>query len=410
VATAPSSELSALGIGKETVAGTAVIPTLFVPAQDASLAGTNGFHDRPAPRRHLGRTEPATGMFTGKGSATIEAEPAPIAAFLLLTLGAETVTPNAGNPTTGGSATTTTAATAIGATVIPFTSATGYIAGGGFRVDAGLATQEDFIVTSVAANNVTVTTAAKFAHATGAAIAPAVLAQDHTFTLQSPRPTFTAQQNVVIETKSAAGCKMSTLDLTVDPKNIVLAKCGWEYCSEAEIGSPTTPAYPALFPYVFESTQSLGTVNGVASDASIQGFTVSINTGLITEYPALGSGRYRPTIPESITTVSGTMDLAFETTTMRHLFWGNSGATAPQSIVASVAITIVVASQDSINANVQHQMKIVIAKAKLTDLGIDPKMKDYIKQSVKFECYESAIGANDDLRVVVTNASSAASL
>jgi len=322
MALAPSGELTTIMVGKETTFGTAATPTVTLIADDIQMSSTNVFLERPGARGGVGRTKPATGMFMGKGTFNIEADPDNIGAILSLAYGLE------------GIASTT-----------------------------------------------------------------------HTFTFASPRKSFTTQVNRITDAINYVGCKVSDLSFNVTEKSILNAKVGVEYVSEAFVASPVTPTYSTLYPFVFQTVGNTMTIAGSANDATIMDFGFTINNGLITDFPSFGNGRYRAQLPETLTKVSGTMSLAFETETMYKKFWGGPSATGPQSTVPGVSLVAVLNSQDgySLTFNSQNVM--------ITDPGVMIKAADYVKQSMKFECY-SATGpaAGDDLKIILTNASTVASI
>lgn len=411
---ASSSELSALGIGKETTPGTAVVPTLWLPARNVALDLDYTNHERSAPKQRVGRTVAADGTALGKGGFDLECEPPALAAILNLIMGAESIGANAANPTVPTGAPTLSGPTVVGATVLPFSSATGYIAGNGFRVDAGLATQEDFVIASVATNNVTVTAPAKYAHATAAAIAPCALAYDHTFTLASPRNYFSAQWNRINGlagggTKVAAGCKLDSVSFTPNAKDVLLAKVALEYLTEANVSAPAAPSFSTLTPILFEQSSNYAKIAGVNSDALVTQFGITVNAGLIKDFFGIGN-RTRTAIPEGSSMVNGTIDLAFESANMQQRFWGAPGATGPQSIVTPVVLNMLLASNDNVNASVPYQVQFIIGKAKLTGLTVKASGKSYITQAAKFEAYETANALQDDLKVVLSNNVNTASI
>jgi hypothetical protein len=410
-AVAPSGENTSLMIGKETTFGTAAVATVTHVADDLNYNGSNEMLERPGARRSLGETPGVVGRFVGKGSVSVEPDADTFGSLWLLAMGAEAVTPDAGNPPAGGSATTLNGATAAGVTSFTFTSATGYLSGGGFRIDAGLATQEDFLLASAPAGNVVTTTvASRFAHANTAAIAPATVAQDHTFTIATPKYSYTAQINRGLESYIAFGCKFTGFTLSVSPKGILQAKFNSAYINEAVLGSPVTPTYSTVQPYIFQAVANALSINGATADATCMGFSLQASTGVQTEYPKFGSGRFDSVYPEVLFTVNGSLDMAYETTTQEKNFWGGAAATGPQSTVPRVPIAITIASPDSINAAVPYKLVLTLAAAQITDAPVPIKAKDYLKQTVKFKGYMSAAGANDSLKVLLTNSSSAGSI
>ncbi|MGH7756752.1 MAG: hypothetical protein ACREM8_10780, partial [Vulcanimicrobiaceae bacterium] len=108
--------------------------------------------------------------------------------------------------------------------------------------------------------------------------------------------------------------------------------------------------------------------------------------------------------------VMGSLTLGFETETMLQLFWGAPTATGPQGAVMPVNLEFDVFSQDYINSAVRYALKAIFAGAMLTADDVPVKSNSYITQQVKFEAYESANGASDDAKFILTNAASGNSI
>jgi hypothetical protein len=412
---APSGELTSIGLGRE-VGGYGVapaVPSVFIPADNVSFDGTNSFNEKPGARKRIGRTRANTGLYMGKGSADFEADPDSIGALLALTCGTETVTTNALNPGSAAAVATTVGAGAgFGAgwqTVTP-TAMTGIAPGQSLTIDtAGLL--ETVIVK--ASSTTTFTAYFKFAHAAGVTIVNATLvtAYDHTFTLASPRPSFTAQINRITDARNCVGNKVSQLSFATTAKAILTAKLTTEYQTELITGSPTTPAYSTLDAFSYENPANQGLIAGVASDATLQSWQVDINTGLTTDFPNFNGGRLRGQLPETVTKVSGSAVLAYETETVMKAFWGNvGGATGPQTIVVPLSFLFKFVANDFVNATVPYALQVILGTCLITSNTVPLKAASYLTQSVKFECYESTNGASDDFRGILTNAASGASI
>lgn len=405
---APSSELVTVMIGRETLYGTAVTPTVAHIPSSEQFAGTNDLLARTGARKRIGQTEALTGLFTGKGQMQLEADPDTLGSILLLAMGAETIAADAGNPAAQAVATTLSALVAKGNNWATPVSMTNILVGQSLTVDtSGL--QETVVVRAV--------TATQFfayftkAHASGVTVvnASVVLAQDHTFTLASPRYSFTTQENQVVESRNMFGCQMAQLSFKLTPKQVLEAMCQIEYQGEARVSSPTSPTYSTLRGLVFNTPGNAITMNGIGIDSSVQGVSIDVNVGLVTDYPKLGQGRYRGQLPETITKVSGSLDLAFETETMQQQFWGAPASTGPQGQILPAPIAITLDSVDFINTAVPYNLQILIPMAKFKTAPRAMKVGDYIKQTVQFEASESANGAGDDVSFVLVNASSSAS-
>ena len=411
---APSGELTSIGLGVESTYGTAAIPTIFLPADNVVFAGTNAFNERPGARKRRGRTRPSTGMYMGKGSFDAEADPDNLGALLQLVTGAETVTPNAANPQQSAVvATTSTNPIPAGFSTVTPASLAGIAVGASlvYPADAGNTNGETIVVKAV--SNGTYSAYHKFAHAAGVAItnAPIVLAYDHLFTLASPLKFFTAQINEVISARNCVGNKIAQLSLSATSKAILSSKVTTEYQTEYHTSSPVTPSYSTLEAFAFETAGNFGTLNGLPSRATIQSWSVDVNTGLTTDFPNFGGGRLRAQIPETILKVSGALQIAYETDDIQQAFWGNiAGATSPQSIVLPLGFRFGFVSSDNANAAVPYEVQIIVGAAMLSQASKPIKAGSYLTQACRFEGYESINGASDDFSAILTNAASGPSI
>ncbi len=248
-------------------------------------------------------------------------------------------------------------------------------------------------------------------HAADVAVVNASLvdAYDHTFTLASPRNSFTAQLNDIISAKNAFGAKIGKLSFKITPKSIIEAMCTVEYQGEANVSSPTSPTFSTLRGFVFTTPGNAVTMNGVPIDSSVQAISLDIDIGLVTDYPRYGNGRYRAQLPEMVTKVTGSLDLAFETETMLEQFWGAPGSTGPQGDILPAPLVITIDSVDNIDTALPYSLTITIPMAKAKTAPVTRKVGDYLKQTWQFEASESTNGAGDDAKFVLVNANNAAS-
>lgn len=409
MAQAPSGELTSIGIAKETTFGTAVSPSQFLICSDVNVNGVNEFLERPGSRKRIGRTKPSTGMYSIKGSLSHECDPDNTGSLLALTLGTENTAANAANPTAAAVTTTLTVGTPVGFVLAIPAAMTNITRGQSLTIDtAGNA--ETVVVQQVTATGFYAYFTKVHASAVAISNAAVVLGYDHTFTLGSPRSSFTLQLNRIIDAVNYFGCKSSQLSIKVSEKSIIEAVLTVEGQSEAFVGSPTTPSYSTLFPFRFESPTNTAKINGVASDATIMGWNVDINTGLTVDFPSFGNGRLRAQMPETVTKVTGGLDLAFETETAMQAFWGISGATGPQSVVLPSALDFKLVSSDMVNTAVTYALEIIMGTVMITGNPINVQPAGYLKQSAKFECYESINGAADDVKMILTNGNSGSSI
>lgn len=412
-ASAPSGELVTVGFGKEITYGTAVSPTVFLIPSSQNFDGTNELLERPGARKRIGRSEPLTGLFTGKGQMQAECDGDSLGTLLLLAMGAEVFAADAGNPGSNPAVTTTSTGQSYGpgwAWVTP-AAMTNITVGQHLKIDTG-APQESPVVRAV-------TSTAFFAYYANAHSGSVTIIQspvvfnayDHTFTLASPRKSFTAQLNNVITAKNASGCKISQLSFKITPKAIVEAMLQIEYQKEAYIspGSTTSPTYSTNRGFTFTNPGNSFTMNGIALDSSVQDFSLDINIGLVTDYPQLGNGRYRGNLAETITKVSGAFSIAFESDTALRQFWGAPGVTGPQGDIMPAPLVLVLASSDPINTAVTASLTMTVPMAKFKQAPQPMKVGDYLKQTLQWESSESINAAGDDVSFLLVNANAGAS-
>jgi hypothetical protein len=413
-ASAPSAELVTVGIGKEITYGTAVSPTVFLIPSSQNFDGTNELLERPGARKRVGRTEPLTGLFTGKGQMQVEADGDSLGSLLLLAMGAETFSANAGNPGSNPAVTTTSSGQTYGpgwAWVTP-AAMTNITVGQKLKVDSGGPQESGVIVRAVTATQFF----AYFVnpHSGSVTIVQATTvtnAYDHTFTLASPRYSFTSQINNVITAKNASGGKISQLSFKLTPKAILEAMLQIEYQKEAWVspGSTTSPTYSTYRGFTFTNPGNSFTMNGIPLDSSVQDYSLDINIGLVTDYPQLGNGRYRGNLAETITKVSGAFSIAFESDTALRQFWGAPGVTGPQGSILPAPLVLVLTSNDPINSAVTSALTITIPMAKFKTAPQPMKVGDYLKQTLQWESSESHDGLGDDCSFLLTNANASAS-
>lgn len=267
------------GLGRETTYGTAVSPTLFLIPSTEGYDGTNELLERPGARKRIGQTEQLTGMFTGKGSMQVEADPDTLGAILLLAMGAENIAADASNPDALAVSTTVSQAQGIGAGWMTPAAMTNIVKGQSLTIDTS-GQAETVVVRAITATQFFAYFSKTHAMSVAIVNASVVLAYDHTFTLYSPRYSFTAQLNDVISAKNAFGAKIAKLSFKITPKAIVEAMCTVEYQGEANVGSPTSPTFSTLHGFVFTTPGNGITMNEIPIDSSVQGITLDIDIGL----------------------------------------------------------------------------------------------------------------------------------
>jgi len=403
----PQFELSSIGLAKEPAYAVQTSPTLWVSAQDFDFHGTTEILARGSARGNVSRELGATGMYTGVGSATIELDPDIAQSILALSLGAESVTPNA-TVQTAGAAVTTTSPTGVGylgSQDITPAAMTGITAGMLLRLDSG-AKQEDVRVESITAT--TFRTAPRFTHPPNFTIVqtPLSLAYDHLFTIGSPRSTSTWQWNRRQDTMAYSGNKISSLQISGAPKQILLAKIATQYSTEQKITVPGTPSFSTVYPFRFEDSGNTALVNGL-SRADILSYNLTVNTGLIGSEQVFGHGRFTGSSPEGLSMVSGDAMMQFENEDMQEYFWGAKASTSPQSTVQPISFSFFWQGQDYINAAVRYGITFTMPACIITSNPTPGRAGGLLQQNVKFEAYQSVPGASDDLSVKLTNANPA---
>jgi len=437
---APSSALVALGLAKEATFGTFVnTPTVWMVPDEATFTPTNELLERPGSRQRIGRTSSVAGMFTGKATLSCEADPDNVEALLCFALGLDaladsgfgtTAYPNfqapISNPANNGTVSTTLASTVqAGSEVANLTAIAGVANIGLLTVGSGGNAETVQTWGKHAGSGATGVVAARFArsHASSSVVVSSTVVPAHlrAIQMQSPRPTFTTRVYRVTDDLSYAGCKVSSLTIAPAEKAVLSVKVQLEYQNEASNGgystydptptwpTPPSPTLSTLEPFTFQSSFNYGLIDGVASSATIMGWQVAMENGLVADYPNFGGGRLRAPYPEQQTKVSGSLDLGFETEDLIRKFWGNDLAGGPQSVVLSTVLNFQFETPWLINASYQYTMSIVLPKIKLSTVGVPIKGGDYLKQSAKFEAYESADGAQDDLTVFLINANGSSS-
>lgn len=268
------SRLATLGMAKESVAGTYLVPSVYIPFTKAD------YEDITTPikdQSYRANDSVIQGVYPGPieadWSIDLLAYPDLIGHFLRGIIGPDTVT--------AGASTTTTGSTAIGATIVPVTSATGLTAGTYISIDTG-ANQEYAVIVSVASLNLTVSTvsgqsvALAKAHSSGVTV---VAQTTHTFK-QNPavaRPTYSLS---VYDTTAGAPATLgysyaafSDVQLKIDPK----ASCSLTTKLKAQQGvqqSAITPTFTSLAPLLgwqWNMTNGgAGSTRGLTLDMSIK--------------------------------------------------------------------------------------------------------------------------------------------
>lgn len=280
------SRLATLGIAKETVAGTYVAPTAWVPFTKAD------FEDIIAPIRDesvRGDDTVLHGLYAGPTYSTwsldVLAYPDLMGHWLRGIIGPDTVT--------AGVSTTLEAASIAGATSL---SSTASIAANSIiMVDTG-SNVEYAKVTAVSGSGpytLTVTTSPtgsvglSLPHASGVAVVSQTL---HTFK-QNPtaaKATYSFTVNDTTQTVSYSGAAMSDLQIKIDPKGAVTVSPKWT-CMPSVVQSAGTPAYTQVAPVLgwqwTMTNAGASSTRGLTYDLTIKRAVDPINSSDGTQAP-----------------------------------------------------------------------------------------------------------------------------
>ncbi len=373
------------------------------------MTPTNNFLNRTGARNQTGTERGLAGPYGVAGTFTIESDPDVIGTPLAWAMGTESVTLNAtsGNPAAGAAVNTAlSAAVAFGSTTIAVTSATNVVAGMGLVIDALGRAPEVATVASVSGTTVTLTAALVYSHPSAAAV-QALTAYDHTLLLGIPRPTFSVQFQNQTSCQTYTGNKVSDWSVTMDPRALVAIRFSTAGASDG-VSAPGTPAYSPLSPYKVLDPGNMLSVNGAPAPAGVLTLALTVNNGLQPSEHAIGQGRLVTSHPEGQSRVTGTMTLQHTSLKFKELFWGNVGATGPQSEVIPCSLVLNMLSPSYINGVVRYGMRIILPSVQFSTDTTPGRAGGVLTENVSFMASQSTPGANDDVSLVVSNASSLA--
>lgn len=399
----PIGERVVVGIGKETTFGSAVTPTKFPAAMDVSPTPKNTAIQRTSARGQNSQVYPATGAYTGKLSFEPECCPDVLPQLLAYAMGSQTT------PSLDVVATTLALAAVTAATSIVVASAQNIAPGELLTIG----TNSPIAVTSVSGTTVNLASGLTAQAASNAPVTcTSTTAYTSTLKLGTPLPTFTMQNNRVTDAIAYVGCKVDTLAMALDPKKGMTAKFTIVNQSEAKIGSPATPVYSALFPFLFEtlggSTEFNGTAIGIAGQAAVLGWDITLANSIKVDYLSAANGREPMDFPEQMKKVSGKLTLGFENDVAQDAFWG--GNTGPAASIPSASINLFMVSTDLADATqgIPYMLTLTMNKCFIESADVAQKPGSILQQVVTFECSQSVAGASDDLVAVFVNTDSAA--
>ena len=398
----PIGERASLGIGKETTFGTPVTPTLFFPLEDFSPTPKNTAIPRTGARGQLSQVYPATGTYVGKLSLQVEPDPDTLPMLLAYALGTQTT------PSLEVVNTTVTTLAVTAATTVDVADATNIVPGESITIG----TNSPIVVSSVSGTTVNLASGLTSQVSIGGAVTlTSTTAYTSTAKLGTPLPTFTCQNNRVTDTVAYSGCKVDTFDLTLDPKKGLTAKFTLLNQTESKVGSPATPVYSALYPFLFEtaggSTTFNGSAIGVAGTAAVLGWQIQGANTLDANYFSAANGRFPMSFPEQMRKFTGKATLGFENDVAQQAFWG--GSSGPGTVIAATALNFFMVSTDlaDATAGIPYSLNLKMSKVFIEAADVAQKPGAILQQAVTFQMSQSSAGADDDLVATWVNTASA---
>lgn len=397
--TVPYGNNVTLGIAKETTFGTFVTPTVFHAIEDANPQPEQLVVMRTGARGHQGQSTPIIAGFKGVFSLTPEADGDTIGQIIALGMGAQTA------PSQTIVNTTITASTIIGATSFTVASIKNIRVGQQISVDTS-ANLETVTVTGFSGPLTVTTTAATKAHASGVGfVLTSTTAYTSDLTLGA-LSSFSMELNRVTNCIDYTGCAIDGLSFGVKKQKGLVVTPSIVYSAEAVQGSPTSPTYSTKIIPMFENTTNLAIMGSQVLQSggiTLHDFTCSLKNNLETNYRPFGS-RNVNLFPQKQRSVSGTIQLGFESGSLYTDFINNGGTNATEAI--RVAIT----STDMADATlkVPFGFEFNVGAAVLTKHGTAIKGTDLIYQTFSYSAGETTNRGNDDIRISLTNTASAA--
>lgn len=224
-------------------------------------------------------------------------------------------------------------------------------------------------------------------------------------------PSFSSELNRVTDAIDMLGCKMNGLSLSFDPGKGLTPKFDVCYATEVVNASPTAPTFSTKLPFTFtgpnNAVQVFGSVAGQAGQVTIHQFSVDLKNNLVTDYYSAGSGsRGVVDLPQQGASVSGKAKLGFETDLAYQKFLG--GATAPGAVIPGVAFDLALFTSDviDIGLGINYGIEIIVPNCVISTHSTKISSGGIIYQDISFEAGESANGANDDIKIILTNLAS----
>jgi hypothetical protein len=213
----------------------------------------------------------------------------------------------------------------------------------------------------------------------------------HTMKLASPLDSFTLSADYTKNSVYAfTGMKMDTMNLSCKPSGFLTAKFGalgstWVI----NTASSLTPTFGNLQPFEWEFI-SASTYNG--TQLPFTDFNIDLKNNLKPEYSST-SGRFVRAINETAAQVTGSGTVPYENDVISN------------AVLAGVPIPIVVTFAHPVSG---YSISFVMNNCLVESAPLDAKKNDVIQYAVKWSCFESTAGAQDDLQIILTNQTSTA--
>jgi hypothetical protein len=392
--TVPYGNNASVGISKEVTYGTFVVPSIFHSTEDFDATPEQMLITRTGAKHHQGQQLPIISGFKGAFTFGPQSDADTISQILALALGAQTA------PVHGIVNTTLTAATIIGAT--SFTLASTQNVRAGTTLTMGT---DSLVVQSLGSGNtVTTTTAAIQAHASNAAVTvTATTAYTSTLSL-GPVPSFSIESNRVTLATDYVGCAIDSLQVQFVKQKGMVVKATGGYASESTQASPTTPTFSTKSIPVFENPNNTAVIGGNALGigfTTLHSFDAALKNNLELNYRPFGS-RNVSAMPQKQRSVSGTFMAGFETAALYNQFIANAVTNQPVPIDVSICSSDVADATLGIPYSWEFVMNAVLKTHKAPI-----KSTDLIYQTFTYDCGETAVGGNDDMKIVLVNSASA---
>lgn len=404
--TVPYGNLATFGAAKETNYGTFVAPDVFHIIESADPSFQFVTIPRTGAAGHRGQRRPIPAVF--KGSFSFEPEPDgdTVGQLLAYAMGEQST------PTLTLLSETLSSATTIGATAFPVgsTAPLCVIPGSTITIDTSTAQEEltvanPPVTVSGGVYSINTTTGATKAHSSAASITLVSTTAYLSTLIFGQLPSFSGELNRVTETHDLLGCKMSSLDITLDKQKALAAKFAIMFQQPVKQTSPTTPTYSTKVPPIFNNPNAIAVFNGiplVVGGTTLHSFSASLKNNLDeTQFP-LGS-QYAADYPEKQRQVTGTFMLGFEQETFLDAFLADGLANVSQTFSILIPSTDLA---DSTNG-VPYAVKLDFNNITTEQHNAPVKSTDLIYQTFKFTAAETAPQANDDMKITLVNTASA---